>query len=169
VTEKRKIIDSEVRVSGSTEEQPPSLVPMTTGAAPFRSLLDIYENKSGYWAEAKREIQHSAYRRLEALERVYRDLLKQAREIVEGTQRDLKLHDIPVQASKIRGQIYYLYQRVDRSPSLFFSILSPEDYLQADSKAKYLASYRLCEDSSWQREDCQNGEEPWLSDAFFGN
>jgi hypothetical protein len=128
---------------------PLAQVPQRPGDAPFRSLLAIRENEACYLAEAKREIQTSAVRRLEALDRVYRQLVDQARAIVDEARRDLELHDLPVYAAKIRGQTYHLYERPDRRPPRFLSILGPEEERQADPRALHLASYRLNEDSSW--------------------
>jgi hypothetical protein len=136
------------------EDETPSLalVPQRPGDAPFRNLLAIPENEPGYLVEAKREIQASALRRLEALEQVYRTLVDQAQAIVEAARRDLELHDVPMQAAKIRGSTYHLYER-DRPPPRFFSILAPDEYAQADPRARHLGSYRLNEDSSWTRID----------------
>ena len=47
---------------GEAESQPLSLVPRHPGEAPFVNLVAIFENSSGYLAEAKREIQCSAVR-----------------------------------------------------------------------------------------------------------
>jgi hypothetical protein len=139
-----------------------SLAPLRPGDAPFVNLLAIPESQPGYMMEAKREIRTSAVRRLQALEQVYRNLVEQAMEIVASARRDLLLHDIPVSATKIRGQTYHLYERLDRDPSRFFSILPPEDYARADPRARYLASYHLSEDSSWARLD-GGVEAPWIA------
>jgi hypothetical protein len=144
-----------------SEDRPLSLVPLRPGDAPFRSLLALKENEPGYLAEAKREIRSLALRRLETLERVYLDLVYQAEEIVDRAKRDLSLHDFPVNAIKIRGQTYHLYERPDHVPPRFFSILCPEEYAAADSRARYLATYRLNEDSSWTWLD-GSAEETWL-------
>jgi hypothetical protein len=148
-----------------TGDAPPSsraLVPQRPGDPPFRNLLAIPEGAPGYLAEAKREIQISALRRLEALDQVYRELVAQAQRIVVDARRDLLLHDLPVQAAKIRGLTYHLYERDGRdAPRRFFSILAPEEHAQADPLARHLASYRLNEDNSWTRLDGGTGE-PWL-------
>jgi hypothetical protein len=133
--------------------RPPPLHPERASDAPFRSLLAVPENQAGYLAEAKREIQSSAMRRLEALEEVHRKLVEQAHAIVEAARRDLALHDLPVHAIKLRGREYHLYEREDRSPGRFFSILTPDEHAQADPRSRHLASYRLNEDSSWTRLD----------------
>jgi hypothetical protein len=129
-----------------------ALVPQRPGDAPFRNLLAIPENEPGYLAEAKREIQASALRRLEALEQVYRTLAEQAQAIVAAARRDLELHDVTMQAAKIRGATYHLYER-DRPPPRFFSILAPDEYAQADPRARHVATYRLNEDNTWTRLD----------------
>jgi hypothetical protein len=146
---------------------PLSLVPRRPGDAPFRNLLVIPENTGSYLAEAKREIQCSAVRQLEAMEEIYRKLVEQAQAVVAAAQRDLELHDFPVQATKIRGQIYHLYQREGRVPSRFFSILPPEDHAQADPRSRFLATYRLNEDSTWTRLDAGH-EQPWIDEVSEG-
>lgn len=153
--------DPSVEEEGS-KAAPPS-VPMRVGDAPFRSLLAIPEAEPGFIAEAKREIRTSAYRRLEALEQVHRQLLEQAQEIATAARRDLRLHDLPLSATKIRGQTYHLYERADRPRAgrYFLSLLGPADYGAADPRAEHRASYRLNEDSSWTRLDGA-GAEPWI-------
>jgi hypothetical protein len=153
--------DDEMATDGAPCSSP-ALVPQRPGDPPFRNLLAIPEGAPGYLAEAKREIQISALRRLEALDQVYRELVEQARQIVADTRRDLLLHDVPVQAAKIRGLTYHLYERQAAralAPRRFFSILAPEEHAQADPLARHLASYRLNEDNSWTRLD--GAGEPW--------
>lgn len=158
---------SKVQQPSSSDPQQPLVprelpsVPQHPGDAPFRNLLALPEAQPGFLAEAKREIQSSAVRQLEALEEAYRSLVQQAQGIVQTAQRDLQLHDIPVNATKIRGRCYHLYQGTDQRRPLFFSILSPEEYATADATAHHLASYRLNEDSTWSRLD-EGTEEPWI-------
>ncbi len=139
----------------------PSLVPLHPGDGPFRNMLAIPEAAAGFPLEAKREIRASAVRRLEALEQVHRQILEQAQQIVDAARRDLGLHDLPLNGTKIRGKTYHLYQREGRQPPRFFSLLAPEEYRQADPRARHLATYRLNEDSSWTRLDGGTAE-PWL-------
>jgi hypothetical protein len=98
--------------------------------------------------EAKREIKSQAIRKLELLDEMHKDLVTRAQRILEQAQEDLRLHDIPVNATKIRGTIYHLYQAETR---LFFSILEPAEYRQANAQAAHLASYRLNEDNTWAK------------------
>ena len=46
----------------------------------------------------------------------------------------------------------------------FLSLLDASEHHQADPRATYLASYRLAEDSSWERVD-GGTEEPWIEGA----
>lgn len=147
----------------------PSLVPLSPSDGPFRNMLTIPEAGSGYLAEAKREVQTSAMRRLESLEQMHRKLVEQAEQIVGAARRDLALHDVAVSATKIRGKVYHLYRRPGRTPSLLFSILDPDEYASADPRARHLATYRLNEDSSWSRhdeDDAAFAPEPWLDELL---
>ena len=133
----------------------PPTAPMRVGDAPFRNMLSLVENEPGYLGEAKREIRAAALRELQALDEVHQQLLAQAKQVLNKARRDLMLHDIRVNATKIRGKTYYLYQRGQQSEESssesqrFFSILAPAEYKSADPTAIYLATYRLNEDSSW--------------------
>lgn len=147
-----------------TARRAPSPVPLSPSDAPFRNLLLIAENEPGYLAEAKREIRVSAMRRLETLDGMYRQLVDQARQVVTAARRDLALHDLPLHGTKIRGQIYHLYEKPDDcGMRRFFSLLDATEHFQADPRATYLASYRLAEDSSWERVD-GGTEEPWIEE-----
>ena len=115
---------------------------------------------------AKREVQQSALRRLETLDDMFRQLVHQAQQIISGAERDLRLHDIPLHAAKIRGKTYHLFERLrDGRRERFLSILSREEYASADPTATYLASYRLDPDSSWARVDA--GTEATVNNETF--
>jgi hypothetical protein len=105
--------------------------------------------KSGHCIEAKREIKSQAIRKLELLDELHRELVAKAHKILLQAQEDLRLHDIHINAAKIRGKLFHLYRSSNQGNREFFSILSPADYLRADAQAEFVASYRLNEDNTW--------------------
>ncbi|MCD4653142.1 DUF2452 domain-containing protein [bacterium] len=122
--------------------------PTHPGDAPFKALeLDIKRLPDK--REVVREVKSHAARKLELLEEMHKDLIQRARQIVDMAKEDLRLHDIPVHARKVRNKTYYLYHHPDVEDGSFFSILEPEDYLKADLNAEFLGAYQLNEDSSW--------------------
>ncbi len=128
--------------------------PVRPGDAPFKSLerwLDV--DRAPVIMEAKREIRAQAVQKLELLDDMHRDLIRRAQAILEKAQEDLRLHDVPMYAAKVRARVYYLYCYPHRQDSDFFSILEPEEYLVADPLAHCKGTYRLNEDSSWTRLD----------------
>lgn len=126
--------------------------PTRPGQAPFRSLekyLDCAPLSDR--RDVIREVRGHAIQKLELLDQMHNDLVRQARSIVEKAREDLRLHSIRMFAEKIRGKTYFLYAGPDNDE--FFSILEPEEYARADLKARYLGAYRLNEDSSWTQFD----------------
>lgn len=150
----RETIDTEIKMPSGKMPYP-----VHPGDAPFKALeklLDIERLPDK--REAVREIKAQAARKLEMLEEMYRDLLDRAQNIVQKAQEDLLLHDIPINARKDRNSVYYLYLDTQQKDSRFFSILPPEDYLEADPDAEFLGAYQLSDDSSWLKlEDASNG------------
>lgn len=128
--------------------------PTRPDQAPFRELkryLDIDRLSEGL--EAVREIRDQTINKLDMLDRVHRELIEQARNIVEKAREDLRLHSVPMHASKIRNRVYYLYSRDRNDGEVFFSILDRDEYEAADPDSRYMGAYRLNEDSSWTRLD----------------
>jgi Protein of unknown function (DUF2452) len=138
----------------SEEIQLPDLkhpYPTRTGDAPIHAMEKWLEaDRKPIWIEAKREIKAQAIRKLELLEAIHQELIEKAQTVIDDANQNVRLHNIPINAAKIRGKIYYLYRRQEgENWREFFSILSPEEHIQADSQAEFLAAYRLNEDSSW--------------------
>jgi len=127
-----------------------TLHPTHPNQAPFKTLeryLDV--DTINDTREAVREIKGHAVKKLEILDQIHRDLIRQARCIVENAREDLRLHNVKMFSQKVRSKVYYLYVRSDEGE--FFSILKPEEYSRADPEAHYLGAYRLNEDSSWTK------------------
>ncbi|HPQ41458.1 MAG TPA: DUF2452 domain-containing protein [bacterium] len=128
--------------------------PTRPGQAPFKDLEQLLDvDTLSDTREAVRAVKSQAARKLEMLEDMHRDLLRRAREIVDKAREDLRLHNIRMYAGKIRNKIYYLYASGKTSDDLFFSILSPDEYLKADPDARYCGAYQLNSDSTWTRLD----------------
>ncbi len=128
--------------------------PTRPGDAPFRQLEKMIEvDRKGIWIEAKREVKAQAVRQLKLLDELYKELVQKAGKVIAKAQEDVALHEIPVNAAKRRGRIYYLYQSGHSETSLFFSILEPAEYAKADPHARFMGMYRLNEDSTWSRLD----------------
>ena len=116
----------------------------------FQSLLaKIEENMDLSVQEAAREIKSQAFRKLELIDEIYKDLITKADTIIEKTKADLRLHTIKINAQKIRGHLYYLYSSDHEDE--FFSILEPKDYFEADPNVKFIDAYRLNEDNTWSK------------------
>ncbi|MFW5926235.1 MAG: DUF2452 domain-containing protein [Myxococcota bacterium] len=75
-----------------------------------------------------------------------RALRDQAQSVMEEAHRDAELHRAVCRFQKRPGRIYHLYRKPD--DSLYFSMLSPEDWGQAPPHS-YEGSYRLEADMSW--------------------
>jgi hypothetical protein len=135
----------------STQETDGMILPAKFVEDGFSADLEkwLEEDKGMPGIEIRREIKSQAIRKLELLDDIYRDLVKQARNVLEKARDDLRLHQVPVNASKIRGRIYYLYSHEKAARTLFFSILNPSEYSQADHSAHFIHAYRLNEDNSW--------------------
>lgn len=131
-----------------------SAYPTRPGQAPFHEMkryLDIEKLPEGF--EAVREIRDQAINKLDMLDRLHRELVEQARNIVQKAREDLRLHIVPMHASKIRNRVYYLYSSDRNGGESFFSILDRDEYRAADPGSRYMGAYRLNEDSSWTRLD----------------
>jgi len=114
----------------------------------FRSLAEtLIQDAHGALRETKREIKDSAYKRLELLDRMQRELVDKAREILEQARRDVNLHEIKMTCAKTRGHVYYLYE--NPGGDRFFSLLAPQEYYQADPDAVYYGSWLLNYDGTW--------------------
>jgi hypothetical protein len=142
----------EREIKGCYHELPEgkTLHPTHPNQAPFKALerfLDI--DTINDTREAVREIKGHAVKKLEILDQLHGDLVRQARSIVENTREDLRLHNVRMYSKKVRAKIYYLYTRSGGED--FFSILTPGEYEQADPEARFLGAYRLNEDSSWTK------------------
>lgn len=124
--------------------------------SPFRALERYIGDESGIEiGEIIREVKGQAIQKLELLDQLHNDLVKQAKSIVEKAREDLRLHSVHMYSKKNRRKVYYLYR--GKNSEEFFSILDPNEYAQADSGASYLGAYRLNDDSSWthlEEEDC---------------
>ncbi len=134
--------------------QGPSAVPLTPGSAPFRNQLALPEAAPGFGDEMRREVQASAMKRLEALDRVYQQLQAEARGVVGAARRDMALHAVPLNGTKLRGRDYHLFARP--SGERFFSLLEAADYRGIDPAIRFVASYRLNHDGSWTRLDADD-------------
>ncbi|MGB3977089.1 MAG: DUF2452 domain-containing protein [bacterium] len=129
-------------------EKKESIFPTRFRHSPFRSLERYIDGESDIdISENIREIKGPAIQKLELLDQIHNDLVRQARSIVEKAREDLRLHSVRMFCKKNRGKVYYLYR--GKNSEEFFSILEPEEYARADSEARYLGAYRLNDDSSW--------------------
>lgn len=122
--------------------------PLVPSDPPFRDLVEAGSGDA--LAEVQRELRQSAARRLESLERVYREIVREATEIVAETKSSLLLHEVTAYGRKVRGATYHLYRRPGRSVPVWLSFLEPAEQHQADSAAEHLGSYRLRPDGSWE-------------------
>lgn len=136
------------------ERAGPLPVPTETGSAPFRNLLSVPEADPAFGREMTREVRDSAESRLSALDKVYRSLREEAEQIVGGARRDLALHEIPLNGTKLRGRDYHLYER--QGGARFFSLLEPADYADIDAGIAHMGAYRLNHDASWTRLDADD-------------
>jgi hypothetical protein len=133
------------------------LFPLTPGSAPLRNDLDLPEADPRFGDEMSREVRDSAAKRLAALERMLAQLQAEARQVVGGARRDLDLHAVPLNGTKLRGRAYHLFE----SPggARFFSLLGPDEYAQIDARIAHRGTYRLNHDSSWTRLDGDDAAE----------
>ncbi|MBN1354895.1 DUF2452 domain-containing protein [bacterium] len=125
--------------------------PVRPGDARFCTLEEFLASDfKPKWVEAKREIKAQTVQKLELLESIHRELIQKAQMVIQDAELNIRLHDIRMHAAKVRGRVYYLYRNPETDEAEeFFSILTPEEYSQADSKSEFLAAYRLNEDSTW--------------------
>jgi hypothetical protein len=122
-----------------------------SNSSPFHSLKKWLEGDSELiWNEARQEIKAQAIRKLEMLDEMHQELVERAHSVLDKARDDLRLHGIPVNASKIRGKKYYLYKK-DSDGNTFFSILNPSEYASADPSVIFLAAYFLNEDNTWTK------------------
>ncbi len=124
---------------------------VTPGSAPLRSQLYILEANPKFQQEMIREIKGVANQRLASLDLVFQSLQNEANRVLGAAQRDLFLHSITLNGTKIRGQAYYLYVRANQNR--FFSLLNPAEYQQISQDATSTGHYRLNYDGSWTRLD----------------
>ncbi|MGM0575652.1 MAG: DUF2452 domain-containing protein [Myxococcota bacterium] len=139
------------------ERRAPPTVPQRAGSAPFRNMIAVPEGDPGFGREMTREVRDSARSRLAALDKVYRSLQEEARTIVGATRRDLALHEVPLNGTKLRGRVYHLYERP--GGERFLSLLEPEHYGDIDPDIAHRGSYRLNHDASWERLDADDTED----------
>jgi hypothetical protein len=155
ILEKHRVKRINDGMKNNSDQLPEKLpYPTRTGDAVFRELERCIEiDRAHVWIEAKREVKAQALRKLELLDELHQDLIRKAQHVVSKAQHDISLHEITINAAKIRGKIYHLYER-DTGPNLFFSILEPSEYALADPEARYRGAFRLNEDSSWSEMSC---------------
>ena len=127
---------------------------LSPGSAPLANALPRVEGDPRFQAEMPREVRASAEKRLAALEKVFAELQAEAQLIVGGARRDLALHAVPQNGTRLRGQSYHLYARPDGRQ--FFSLLDPVEYGQIDTAVRYEGHYRLEYDGSWRRLDADD-------------
>jgi hypothetical protein len=130
---------------------------VTPGSAPLKSQLDILEANPKFQQEMLREIKSVANQRLASLDLVFQSLQNEANRVLGAAQRDLFLHSVLLNGTKIRGQSYYLY--VKENQNRFFSLLNPQEYQQISTESSCVGYYRLNYDGSWTRLDGDDTED----------
>lgn len=98
--------------------------------------------------DAHLQIQTHVGGKLDIIARQIRALQEEARTIVEQAVRDAELHRVQCGFEKRIGSVIHLYRRADES--LYFSLLSPEDY-GGSPPHSFQGSYKLREDRSFEQ------------------
>jgi hypothetical protein len=124
---------------------------VTPASGPLRNHIHLIEANPLFQQEMLREVKSVANQRLASLDLVYQTLQQEANRVVGAAQRDLALHNVFLNGTKIRGQAYYLY--IKSTHERFFSLLSPSEYGQISTNVSCMGHYRLNYDGSWTRLD----------------
>ncbi|MGD8795990.1 MAG: DUF2452 domain-containing protein [Thiohalophilus sp.] len=123
--------------------------------APAFELVDLAKQIS----EADKMINTRVSSKLKVIADQIRHLQDEARQVLEETQKDQKLHQAACNFQRQPGHVYHLYRKADGNT--WFSMLSPDDW-QGQPPNEYLGSYRLEADMSWtdmSKLDDQEGDE----------
>lgn len=91
---------------------------------------------------------NNAINKLQVISEQVKFLQQQAKKILEDTQRNSELHNVPCNFVKVCGQSYHLYSKKDCG-SKFFSMISPQEWGNAASAYEFLGSFRLEYDRSF--------------------
>ncbi|XP_012270712.1 uncharacterized protein C1orf50 homolog [Orussus abietinus] len=118
------------------------------------NTISINKNNSNDLLQLAMEIQKAdncikanACNKLSVIAEQMRFLHKQAHDILSEVKVNTILHHAACNFIKHPGHIYHLYQK--RSGSLYFSMLSPEEWGNFVTSQVYKGSFRLEHDHSW--------------------
>ena len=114
--------------------------------APGYDLVDIAKEIS----QADAMINTRVNAKLKVIADQIRALQAEARKVLQETQRDQDLHQIPCSFHRRPGSLYHLYQR--DNGSRYFAMLSPQEW-GGNPPHAFLGSYRLELDMSWTPAD----------------
>ena len=137
---------------GAIHQSPQFVV--TPASGPLRNHIHLIEANPLFQQEMLREVKSVANQRLASLDLVYQTLQQEANRVIGAAQRDLALHNVFLNGTKIRGQAYYLY--IKPNHDRFFSLLSPTEYHQITKEISCMGHYRLNYDGSWTRLDADD-------------
>ncbi len=124
----------------------PPMVPRTAGDAPFRDLVVVKPDGDPMVVGLSRAVA----RQMGSLERLYEAVVDEVRDAALEAKVSVLLHEVPLHARKVRGNLYHLYRSPHHGPWL--SLLDAQEQAQANPEARYVGSYRLREDGSWSAE-----------------
>jgi hypothetical protein len=100
--------------------------------------------------DSESHVKNTAYNKLDVIAEQIKFLQSQAKQILEKSSMDTKLHSIPCNFIKSPGNTYHLYER--SSGEKFWSMVSPQEF-GSSNKNEYLGSWRLENDKSYTKVD----------------
>ncbi len=110
--------------------------------APAFELVDLAKQIG----EADKMLNTQVSSKLKVIADQIRHLQEEARQILEQTRQDQKLHQADCNFQRQPGHIYHLYRKPNGRS--YFSMLSPADWNDSPPH-EFLGSYRLEADMSW--------------------
>jgi len=110
--------------------------------APSFDIVDLAKSI----AHADDQITQHTNGKLRVIAEQIKQLQNQAKNILEGAQKDQMLHRAKCNFTRRPGEIYHLYKKADGST--YFSMLSPNEWGNS-SPHSHEGSYRLELDMSW--------------------
>lgn len=109
---------------------------------PAISLVDT----AAQIAQASTQIAQRTHAELALIHEQIQNLQSRARAILDKAARDVELHQAECRFTRVPGQKYHLYKRVDGTT--FFSMLSPEDH-GGTPPHPFVGSFWLEADRTW--------------------
>lgn len=118
---------------------------------PLSRLSAAFEpvDQSIQLAEATRYLNAVGTAKLRVIVDTIERLRADAQRIVEESIENARLHGVLCRFVKRPGHTYHLYRRGEESDTLYFSLLSPEEW--GDPPHQFEGSYRLEGDMTWTR------------------